>query len=106
MTQTTFTTAEHYETVDPVEFKSIQNKHSWIMKPILQATEIVRKMPFFDVDGSVLIFGDGFQLPQYLLVICNPEATLIQNCRAVKQTTLMHHDDFTHGAGLLWITFL
>lgn len=88
MTQTTSTTAEHYETVEPVEVERIQNKHSWITKPIFQATEIFREMSFFDVDGSILIFGDGFQPPQYLLAICNPEATLIQSCPAVKQTTL------------------
>jgi len=102
MTQTTSTTAEHYETVEPVEVERIQNKHSWITKPIFQATEIFREMSFFDVDGSILIFGDGFQPPQYLLAICNPEATLIQSRQAPSnRPPLMHHNDFTHGAGLL-----
>jgi len=41
-------TTDVYETIDQAELERIIIKHSWITEPILQASGIVKQMPFFD----------------------------------------------------------
>lgn len=44
----TYAPTNTYEVVDQAEIERLRIKHSWITEPIYRASDIVKKMPFFD----------------------------------------------------------